>query len=349
MALFARQRTFEVDMLARIIAQHQHLFRHHTLAERMCLGQPLPVKAIELGARGSGMPTVLFVGGIHGVERIGSQVVLSFLSSLLKRLDWDVHLQQLLQKVRIAFVPIANPVGVFKGTRGNGNNVDLMRNAPLSAIEPVTFMVGGQSVSKHLPWYRGQGDTELETQVLIDYVQRLIDSSSSLISLDVHSGFGLLDHLWFPNAYTKAPFAGAAYVQYLKQLFDAGYPHHSYYQCAPQSQFYRTHGDLWDYIYQQNMPASVDAGNRGSSLPKLVPLTLEMGSWAWVKKNPRQVFNFHGYFNPQQRHRHQRILRRHITLMQFLLDAACSEVLEKMPNSAFEQYRQQAHAKWYKR
>jgi hypothetical protein len=37
-----------------------------------------------------------------------------------------------------------------------------------------------------------------------------------------------------------------------------------------------------------------------------IPLTLEMGSWAWVRKNLRQLFNFPSYFNPQKTHRHQR-------------------------------------------
>ena len=46
-----------------------------------------------------------------------------------------------------------------------------------------------------------------------------------------------------------------------------------------------------------------------------LPLTLEMGSWLWVKKNPRQLFSRHGIFNPLIEHRQQRVLRRHLALL----------------------------------
>ena len=29
-----------------------------------------------------------------------------------------------------------------------------------------------------------------------------------------------------------------------------------------------------------------------------LPFTLEMGSWLWVRKNPRQMLDYFGYFNP---------------------------------------------------
>ncbi|MCG8316872.1 MAG: zinc carboxypeptidase, partial [Pseudomonadales bacterium] len=52
------------------------------------------------------------------------------------------------------------------------------------------------------------------------------------------------------------------------------------------------------------------------------PLTLEMGSWMWVKKNPRQLFDALGMFNPVMPHRLERVLRRHQTFFEFLLRSA---------------------------
>ena len=49
-----------------------------------------------------------------------------------------------------------------------------------------------------------------------------------------------------------------------------------------------------------------------------LPWTLEMGSWIWLKKNPLQVLNKLGFYHPLIPHRHQRILRRHLTLFDFL-------------------------------
>ena len=51
-------------------------------------------------------------------------------------------------------------------------------------------------------------------------------------------------------------------------------------------------------------------------------LTLEMGSWLWVRKNPKQMLDFFGYFNPMITHRHHRVLRQHLPLFDFLLAAA---------------------------
>jgi hypothetical protein len=49
-----------------------------------------------------------------------------------------------------------------------------------------------------------------------------------------------------------------------------------------------------------------------------------MGSWIWVRKNPRQLFSRHGLFNPLIGHRQQRVLRRHLGLLDFLMRAAAS-------------------------
>lgn len=52
-----------------------------------------------------------------------------------------------------------------------------------------------------------------------------------------------------------------------------------------------------------------------------IPLTLEMGSWTWLRKNPRQIFSSFGAFNPMMPHRYERILRRHLILLDFLVRA----------------------------
>jgi hypothetical protein len=86
---------------------------------------------------------------------------------------------------------------------------------------------------------------------------------------------------------------------------------HSHYRYIfePQSLQYLAHGDLWDHLYQQARHV-------------FLPLTLEMGSWLWVKKNPRQLFSRHGIFNPLLPHRQQRVLRQHQSLLDFLARAA---------------------------
>jgi hypothetical protein len=49
-----------------------------------------------------------------------------------------------------------------------------------------------------------------------------------------------------------------------------------------------------------------------------------MGSWLWIKKNPRQMFSLKGIFNPLIAHRQHRVLRRHLSLLDFLSRATAS-------------------------
>ena len=51
-------------------------------------------------------------------------------------------------------------------------------------------------------------------------------------------------------------------------------------------------------------------------------MTLELGSWLWIRKNPRQLLSRHGIFNPIKAHRIKRVLRRHADLLDFLTRAA---------------------------
>ena len=113
--------------------------------------------AITLGNPDAAVPAVGFFGGVHGLERIGSRVVIAFLHSLLMRLSWDAALDDLLRRVRVLFMPIVNPGGMARGTRANPAGVGLMRKAPVECEERVPFLVGGQRLGAGLPWYRGPG------------------------------------------------------------------------------------------------------------------------------------------------------------------------------------------------
>lgn len=274
----------------------------------------LPIYSIEVKPFQKGLPTVIFTGGVHGIERIGSQVLLAYMDMLASRSPWDSVIQHQLDAMNVIFLPMVNPGGMYLNTRANPNGVDLMRNSPIEAELNTPFFGGGQRISSHLPWFCG--DTELgleeESQVLIDVVERYAQNSLFTITLDCHSGFGLRDHLWFPYAYRKRPIAVLDKLYALKLLFDRTYPHHDYV-FEPQSLSYIAHGDLWDYIYKRHKDANKSI---------LLPLTLEMGSWNWVKKHPVQLLSFTGLFNPIVPHRQRRVLRRHLMLFDFLCSAA---------------------------
>ncbi len=275
----------------------------------------LPLYSLTLGNKTDNqVPTLLLTGGVHGVERIGTQVLLAWLQSVLERIRWDNDLKDKMQHMQIVMMPLVNPVGMFLNSRCNGNGVDLNRNSPIRADDKTPWLGGGHRYGGFLPWYRGREKDPMQTenQMLERVIRRQVFNHPLALVLDVHSGFGTRDRLWFPYAFRKKPIGNIANYFALKLLWERSYSNQPYI-FEPQSLHYLTHGDLWDYFYLES---------KQTSGCNFLPLTLEMGSWAWVKKRPQQLLNFAGLFNPQKQHRHSRVLRRHIMLLDFLMSAA---------------------------
>ncbi|WP_035054582.1 M14 family zinc carboxypeptidase [Andreprevotia chitinilytica] len=300
-----------------IILQSGPLLRVKQHGEVAVGSARLPLYSASLGSEKPDAPVLGFFAGVHGLERIGSQVLLAFLRSLLVRLRWDSSLQRKFETIRLVFMPLVNPAGMALGTRSNAEGVDLMRNAPIDALEKTPFLLGGHRISPKLPWYRGKPDAGMarENLALCKVVQEELFCSPFSIALDCHSGFGLCDRVWFPYAYTRTPIQHLPEIHALKSLFDQTYPHHPYV-IEPQARQYLTHGDVWDYLYQLSRQPGTGVSGR-----VFLPLTLELGSWLWIKKNPRQLLSLLGMFNPVVPHRRQRVLRGHLLLLEFLVRA----------------------------
>ncbi|MBC7436860.1 MAG: DUF2817 domain-containing protein [Bdellovibrionales bacterium] len=306
-------------------------------------GGSYPVHVVALGNPSKDVPAVGYFGGIHGLERIGAGVVIAYLQSLVMRLQWDSTLHRQLESVRMVFMPIANPGGMALGTRANPGGVDLMRNSPVDATERVPFLVGGQRISSGLPWYRGLHGMPMEAEnlAICQVVEEELLSRAFSISLDCHSGFGAVDRIWFPYAHTREPIAHLAEMHALKSIFVQSHSHHRYI-FEPQSLQYLAHGDLWDHLYRK-----AGGGAHGNEGQVFLPLTLEMGSWLWIKKNPRQLFSRHGIFNPLIEHRLQRVLRQHQQFLDFLSRAASGRELWLPDADARPQQHAQALQSWY--
>jgi Zinc carboxypeptidase len=295
-----------------------------------------PLASIQFGNPNA--PALVIVGGVHGLERIGAQLAVSLLKSFYERLSWDKIAQDFLQHVQLVFVPLVNPIGYFEITRSNGQGIDLMRNAPIETEGKAPFLLGGHRYSNRLPWYRGES-TAYETEFLLSVMKEVLSSSPTVISVDIHSGFGFRDQLWFPFAYSQKEFSQLAELSLFFELFEKSHPYHIY-KIEPQSMNYMTHGDIWDYCYLQfKKPEQV-----------YLPLTLEMGSWIWVKKNPLQIFSKAGLFNPMKQHRINRTMRRHRPLFDFLIHSLIShEVWSKYESHLHPQITLTAKKKYYDR
>ncbi|MEP7296074.1 MAG: M14 family zinc carboxypeptidase [Burkholderiales bacterium] len=297
----------------------------------------LPVHAFMLGSDKPDAPAVGFFGGVHGLERIGAEVVIAYLRSLVMRLRWDDTLHRQLETLRLVFVPLVNPGGFVQNTRANPNGVDLMRNAPVDALERVPWLIGGQRISAALPWYRGAAGApmQVESEALCRLVHDELLGRPFSIAVDCHSGFGLHDRVWFPFAHSARPIERLPEIHAMCETMDETLLHHRYI-VEPQSHQYLAHGDLWDHLYLGAPPDTV-----------FLPFTLEMGSWLWVRKNPRQLFSRHGIFNPMIAHRQQRVVRRHLGWLDFIARAAGSHQRWLPAGSQRERHRELAMARWH--
>jgi len=179
---------------------------------------------------------------------------------------------------------------------------------------------------------------ESENQALCSIVREELLARPFSIAVDCHSGFGLRDRVWFPHAHSVNPIAHLADILTLEELFQQAYPNNKYL-FEPQSLQYRTHGDVWDYLYLQ---AQQDKSTT------FLPLTLEMGSWLWVKKNPRQLFSRQGMFNPSVEHRLHRVLRGHTVWLDFLMRATCSYDNWLVKGPSRNRMQERAVARWYR-
>ena len=306
------------------------------LGEVQTTAQNFPLLTASIGTSDPLAPAVGFFAGIHGLERIGTQVVLHYMRALLFRLEWDTLLHEQLKKVRLVFMPIVNPGGMFAHKRANPNGVDLMRNAPQQAESRVPFLAGGQTISPLLPWYCGRpGATmEMESAAMLQVVREQLACRPVSLALDCHSGYGFGDSIWFPYARTRRLMPHLPEMFTLMTMLEQSMPHHDY-SFEPQSNQYLLHGDLWDHAYDHAPPGHV-----------FLPMTLELGSWLWIRKNPRQLFSRHGIFNPIKAHRVKRVLRRHADLLDFLTRAAFAAPRWLPPADRRAQLAQLATAHW---
>lgn len=316
------------------------LVRFETLTQIPYKDEVYPIFSFTIGSNDPVAPTMFITGGVHGLERVGAQLAWSLLKTTLDRLVWDKSLQELFKNIRLVVVPLVNPVGYHNFKRSNGNDVDLMRNSPVRAIDKTPFLLGGQRYTKKLAWYQGNlNQLEEENRALRSKFLDSCNQSKCVISIDFHSGFGMRDRIWFPFSYTKNPFDNVAEMNALSALFEDTHPYHVY-KVEPQSKGYLLNGDIWDYFFQE-----LKAINPNSIY---LPLTLEMGSWTWVRKNPLQLFSKQGMFNPTKEHRLKRTYRRHHLLFDFLLKATYSNsVWSNLDPVIKQKHFNSAMKRWY--
>ena len=292
-----------------------------------------PIYHLKIGtARNLEQHPVLLIAGIHGLEIIGIQLLLDFLAYILNPSS-DGYISNWRRfGIGLHVIPILNPGGVILKTRANPSGVDLMRNAPVQADKAIKFF-GGHTISKRLPYYRGT-KPEQESQLLYDFVsQQMFSVTDAIIPiLDIHSGYGTVHSVWWPYAKTRKPCADDELFKKISNYLK-GERLLSEYNYEPQSTQYTTHGDLWDWIYDayQSLPKndqikSKNSNNKKINGSKLLPFTLELGTWSDIRNHPGRIFKKKKIFNPPKSHRQEFIESHRDFLLEFI------ELAKKSPD-----------------
>ncbi|MCC6274865.1 MAG: DUF2817 domain-containing protein [Leptospiraceae bacterium] len=259
-------------------------------------GFKFPIHAIEVGTKKAIQKNpVGLVAGVHGLETIGIRVLLDFLDYITNPKHSKDFSELEKGKLGIVCIPILNPGGVALKSRSNPNGVDLMRNSGIDSEKAVPFL-GGHKLSGKLPYFRGN-TLQKESRILQKFVEDYFFKSDGqfMILLDIHSGFGVNDSVWWPYAGTKKYCEDQPIYEKISKnlLVEKAL---TKYKFGPQSEIYTAHGDLWDKFYDDFL--EVKRNKKWKPDRKFLPLTLEIGTWADLKNNPLKIFRKRGLFNP---------------------------------------------------
>lgn len=288
------------------------LFQYEILAEIKVKDKTIPIYGLQIGPKDESLPVLGLYGGVHGLEKIGTHVIVNYLNSLSNKIAWNIALTKNLENLRVVSIPIVNPGGMFLQRRSNPNGVDLMRNAPVDAEKGTMFWPSGQTVSSKIPWYRGNPQNmELENKVLEAFVAKHMFKAPFSMALDIHSGFGLRDRLWYPYGKTMNPMPDEAYARKFARYFKVSHPFHNYI-FEKQSDSYMIHGDMWDHLYDKFKNQGTDT--------KFLPWTLELGSWSWLLSRPHRIFNVSRLFHTDDSVKYSHVMRTHWGLLDFFKD-----------------------------
>lgn len=302
---------YHVEKVIKKLSKFGSLFEAEVLGEVKAKKETLPIYGLRLGSKDPELPVLGVFGGVHGLEKIGTHVIVNYLNLLSNNLTWDKDLAKNFEKFRLVSIPIVNPGGMYLRYRSNPNGVDLMRNSPTQAQEKGVFLGSGQNYTKYLPWYRGNpAEPELENKILANFVKEQMFRSPFSMALDIHSGFGWTDSLWYPYGKSFEKFHNHRQATVFSRYLKVTHPFHKY-NIEKQSDSYIISGDMWDYLYdscrEQAKPEQV-----------FIPWTLELGSWSWILKRPHKMFSASALFHTEQSSsRYASVMRKHWGLLEF--------------------------------
>ncbi|XP_013414480.1 carboxypeptidase D [Lingula anatina] len=148
-----------VNFMRNISSTYPHISNMYSIGQSV-RGKDLWVLEVSsnVGAAAHRKVPISLIGGVHGNEAVGKELLLELATYLCSHYRQDYVITQLLENTRIHILPSLNPDGATEATVGdcegktgelNANNVDLLTNYPISdsnnsfVLEPETQAVIG--------------------------------------------------------------------------------------------------------------------------------------------------------------------------------------------------------------
>ena len=172
-------------------------------------------------------PVLGLFGGVHGLERIGSQVVLSLMNTFFANDFMGQSYSRDFRKMRLFYAFDQSPGEFFIKREAILRGVDLMRNAPVDAEGKSTWLVGRSPPVHQTSMVQRSTGRRIASRIQSPAwsLPPKFFQSSRVLTVDFHSGFGNIDRLWLPYAKSTRPFSCARGLC-LASPFWSNSPHH---------------------------------------------------------------------------------------------------------------------------
>lgn len=227
--------------LAKIADEHSDIVTLEMIGESW---ERRPIQAVRISGAGGSVPKVLFVGGIHGNEKVGVYAVLRLIEKLALQYRTDPKVTGLVDHREAWLVPVVNPDGYARSRRRNARGVDLNRNFE-TAFDRRSFL----NKWRKWPFYAGPFPySEPETQALWDLIQR-IDFAAVL---SFHSFGGIIG---FPYGHSKRRASASAMLKAVAEEMRRKQPLEEY-AVRQLSWLYSQRGCLEDEVYEKRGTAA---------------------------------------------------------------------------------------------
>lgn len=256
--------------------------------------QQRPIEAIRISAAQGKVPRLLCIGGIHGSEWVGTEMVLQLMNKLVSEYGKNQRITDLVNEREIWLIPIVNPDGFVRRQRKTAQGVDLNRN----------FGVGFSNkglLERWKRWLHYPGPypfSEPETQALKTFVER----HDFVASISFHSFGGVI---YFPYGHKRQKTKDHELFKMMASEMRKRQPYQRYWikRLGWLYPIYSLKGCFEDELYQ----------NHGT-----LSFLIEISRGGFRISEPSSWLNLFRWFNPSNLQYH---IENNLEAAIFLLDA----------------------------